>query len=93
MAVHHRELLFHRREHFPESVLLSVVTILQRFDDFVKIVDRTDAIEYALKTATKGDIVVIAGKGHETTQVFSDRTVHFDDVEAAFDILREMKLT
>ena len=46
-------------------------------------VDRREAIEHALGRARPGDCVLIAGKGHETQQVFADRTVDFDDVEVA----------
>ncbi|MCL2146367.1 MAG: UDP-N-acetylmuramoyl-L-alanyl-D-glutamate--2,6-diaminopimelate ligase [Synergistaceae bacterium] len=56
--------------------------------EYIKVADRRKGIEFALCQAKKGDLVVIAGKGHETTQVFSDRTEHFDDVEIANDILR-----
>jgi UDP-N-acetylmuramyl-tripeptide synthetase len=47
------------------------------------IVDRQTAIEKALGSARAGDTIVIAGKGHETYQIFKDRTIHFDDVEVA----------
>ena len=50
--------------------------------------DRREAIVKALATAGKGDIVLIAGKGHETYQVIEGRTVHFSDVETAREILR-----
>jgi UDP-N-acetylmuramoyl-L-alanyl-D-glutamate--2,6-diaminopimelate ligase len=45
--------------------------------------DREAAIGRALETAGGGDAVVIAGKGHEATQEFADRTVDFDDREVA----------
>ena len=44
-------------------------------------VDRRKAIEHALELARAGDFVVVAGKGHETYQIFKDRTIHFDDRE------------
>ena len=44
-------------------------------------VDRRKAIERALEMARVGDFVVVAGKGHETYQIFKDRTIHFDDRE------------
>jgi UDP-N-acetylmuramoyl-L-alanyl-D-glutamate--2,6-diaminopimelate ligase len=43
--------------------------------------DRKEAIEKALKIAEKGDIVIVAGKGHETYQIFKNETIHFDDME------------
>jgi UDP-N-acetylmuramoyl-L-alanyl-D-glutamate--2,6-diaminopimelate ligase len=46
---------------------------------FVVEVDRRRAIRLALEEAGPGDVVVIAGKGHETGQEFSDRTIAFDD--------------
>ena len=54
------------------------------------IVDRKEAIRDAVKRAGTGDVVVIAGKGHEDYQIFADRTIHFDDREVAREILGEM---
>lgn len=53
------------------------------------IVDRMEAIKSALKMAQGGDVVVIAGKGHETYQVLKDKTIHFDEKEIVLDLLRE----
>jgi len=50
--------------------------------------DRAAAIARALKEAHEGDIVILAGKGHETYQVLKDRTVHFDDREVARQVLK-----
>jgi UDP-N-acetylmuramoyl-L-alanyl-D-glutamate--2,6-diaminopimelate ligase len=49
--------------------------------------DRERAIEMALDQARPGDIVLLAGKGHETTQILRDRTIDFDDREVARRIL------
>lgn len=47
------------------------------------VIDRADAIRESIRAADRpGDIVLVAGKGHETYQIFADRTVHFDDREA-----------
>jgi UDP-N-acetylmuramoyl-L-alanyl-D-glutamate--2,6-diaminopimelate ligase len=51
--------------------------------------DRERAIELALDRARPGDMVLLAGKGHETTQVLKDRTIEFDDREVARRILRQ----
>ncbi|HJO04024.1 MAG TPA: UDP-N-acetylmuramoyl-L-alanyl-D-glutamate--2,6-diaminopimelate ligase [Acidobacteriota bacterium] len=45
--------------------------------------DRAKAIDLALSLAVPGDCVLIAGKGHETQQIFRDRVIPFDDVEVA----------
>lgn len=49
--------------------------------------DRRRAIALALETAREGDVVLIAGKGHETYQEFSDITLPFDDREVARELL------
>ena len=51
--------------------------------------DRERAIEIALDQARPGDIVLLAGKGHETSQVLRDRTIDFDDREMARRMLRK----
>jgi len=53
--------------------------------------DRRKAIVRALATANKGDIVLVAGKGHENYQIFKDRTIHFSDVEAVEETLRGLE--
>ncbi len=51
--------------------------------------DREAAIALAIGRAGEGDIVLVAGKGHETGQAFADRTVPFDDVEVAGRLLAD----
>lgn len=53
--------------------------------------DRTSAIRHAMKNAQKGDIIVLAGKGHETYQIFKDKTIHYDEREIVKDILESME--
>jgi UDP-N-acetylmuramoyl-L-alanyl-D-glutamate--2,6-diaminopimelate ligase len=50
--------------------------------------DRATAIARAIKEARAGDIVILAGKGHETYQVLKDKTIAFDDREMARGVLR-----
>jgi len=52
--------------------------------------DRAAAIRLALNAAAPGDVVLIAGKGHEKEQILAGRTIPFDDAEVALSILREM---
>ncbi len=52
--------------------------------------DRTAAIHLALAEAKTGDIVLIAGKGHEKEQILADRTIPFDDAQVALSALTEL---
>jgi len=55
----------------------------------LEIVDRREAIEQAVALARPGDVLVIAGKGHEQGQEFADgHKLPFDDVDVARDALR-----
>jgi UDP-N-acetylmuramoyl-L-alanyl-D-glutamate--2,6-diaminopimelate ligase len=53
----------------------------------LSIVDRRDAIAKAIEVARPGDLVLIAGKGHEKYQVIGDRVLPFDDVAVAREAL------
>jgi UDP-N-acetylmuramoyl-L-alanyl-D-glutamate--2,6-diaminopimelate ligase len=57
--------------------------------EYIVEVDRAKAIRRIIQTAQAGDLVLIAGKGHETYQIFADRTIHFDDREVAASALKE----
>jgi UDP-N-acetylmuramoyl-L-alanyl-D-glutamate--2,6-diaminopimelate ligase len=52
--------------------------------------DRTAAIRLALEAAQRGDVVLLAGKGHEKEQILADRTIPFDDAEVAHSTLLKM---
>jgi UDP-N-acetylmuramoyl-L-alanyl-D-glutamate--2,6-diaminopimelate ligase len=57
---------------------------------FNSIIDRKKAIEHAVQLATKDDIIIIAGKGHETYQIIGEKTLDFDDRKVAREaILRK----
>ena len=51
-------------------------------------IDRRSAIETAVRRARKGDVVLIAGKGHETTQTIGTKVLEFDDRKVAREALR-----
>ncbi len=50
---------------------------------YVKLTDRREAILYAIDEAREGDVVLIAGKGHEAYQIIGEQRIHFDDHEVA----------
>jgi UDP-N-acetylmuramoyl-L-alanyl-D-glutamate--2,6-diaminopimelate ligase len=57
---------------------------------YIIIQDRTEAIRYAMSNAQSGDIILLAGKGHETYQIFRDKTIHYDEREIVREILEEL---
>ena len=70
------------RTEAPEGILDEVeVGVGKTACPYEKIVDRREAILRAVAMAEAGDVILIAGKGHETYQIFADRTIHFDDTE------------
>lgn len=80
------------RSEDPESILQDVLPgLCETGTPFLAEVDRSRAIRLALEAAESGDIVLIAGKGHEKTQTLKTGTIPFDDVEVARAILRELK--
>lgn len=52
--------------------------------------DRREAIKKAISMAVHNDIILIAGKGHETNQVFAHKTIEFDDRKIAAQICAEL---
>ena len=54
---------------------------------YVVVEQRKDAIEYAIKNAKKDDIILLAGKGHETYQILPTGTIHFDEREVVAEVL------
>jgi UDP-N-acetylmuramoyl-L-alanyl-D-glutamate--2,6-diaminopimelate ligase len=70
------------RSEDPDAILADVEAGMRRAR-FDKIPEREAAIRHAIDLAEPGDIVLIAGKGHETYQEFADRRIAFDDVEVA----------
>lgn len=76
------------RSEDPHRILLDVEVGLQRAgkskeEDYVVIENREEAIRHAIGRAKQGDLVMIAGKGHEDYQILADKTIHFDDREVA----------
>jgi UDP-N-acetylmuramoyl-L-alanyl-D-glutamate--2,6-diaminopimelate ligase len=79
------------RSEDPLAIMNDATVGLRRFDTPHTLEpDRAKAIGAAIRLAKTGDIVILAGKGHETYQVLKDRVIHFDDREVARDVLREL---
>jgi UDP-N-acetylmuramoyl-L-alanyl-D-glutamate--2,6-diaminopimelate ligase len=79
------------RSEDPILIMNDVLVGLQRTGrPYLVEVDREAAIRKALLEAREGDVVVLAGKGHETYQILKDGTVPFDDRLVARKVLREM---
>jgi UDP-N-acetylmuramoyl-L-alanyl-D-glutamate--2,6-diaminopimelate ligase len=73
----------------PEQIIDQIEAALSTTTRYERICDRRDAIRRAISLAKAGELVVIAGKGHETYQIFADRTIHFDDLEVAAEALED----
>ncbi|HEX9163549.1 MAG TPA: UDP-N-acetylmuramoyl-L-alanyl-D-glutamate--2,6-diaminopimelate ligase [Thermoanaerobaculia bacterium] len=73
-----------RSEH-PDAIIDEIEKGMEgvRRDRYTRITDRRAAIARAIEDASARDVVVIAGKGHETYQVVGDQIIHFDDREEA----------
>jgi len=78
------------RSEDPLAIMNDAVVGLQRAGaKYVMEPDRKAAIALATRKAAPGDIVLIAGKGHEKVQIQRDRSIPFDDVEVARQVLRD----
>lgn len=79
------------RSEDPASILDEIVQGIEASDENRNRVDiepdRASAIERAIRSARRGDIVVVAGKGHEDYQIFREKTIHFDDREVVKAVL------
>ncbi len=79
------------RSEDPASILAEIEPGLQSTGVAYTIeIDRAAAIRLALHAAMPGDVVLIAGKGHEREQILADRTVPFDDAQVARSALNEL---
>ncbi|MDG6883106.1 UDP-N-acetylmuramoyl-L-alanyl-D-glutamate--2 6-diaminopimelate ligase [Clostridium perfringens] len=74
------------RSEEPMDIINDIVKPLN-YDNFVIEVNRKEAIRKAMNMALEGDVIVIAGKGHETYQILKYETIHFDEREVVYDIL------
>ncbi len=78
------------RHESPEAILDEMVAGLDPGTRYLRIADRAEAIRTAVMLSHPGDVILVAGKGHETYQIIGDVKHHFDDreeVRRAFETL------
>ena len=76
----------------PEAIIEDIKTGISKTDgEYVTIIDRFEAVKYALEHYEKGDVIVLAGKGHEDYQEIRGVKHHMDDVELVEKAGRELQ--
>jgi len=79
------------RSEDPAAILAEIEPGLQATGiQYIVEVDREAAIRLALEAARPGDVVLLAGKGHEKVQIHADHSIPFDDAEVALSILQKL---
>ncbi len=74
----------------PDAIIEEILTgISVAPERYVAVTDRIAAIRYAIENHQPGDIIVLAGKGHETYQEINHHKIHMDEREIVADILKE----
>ena len=78
------------RSEDPETIINDIVPGLDRVKDsrYAIVIDRREAINHAVHLARPGDLLIIAGKGHETYQLVKDKVLDFDDRKVAIEFLK-----
>lgn len=80
------------RDEEPEAIMEDIYRGVKRADgDYVMIKDRREAIRYCIARAEEGDIIVLAGKGHEDYQEIHGKKYHMDERELVQEVLQEEK--
>ncbi len=79
------------RHESPEAILDDMTAGLDAGARYLRITDREEAIRTANMLAKPGDIILIAGKGHEDYQIIGDEKIHFDDREKVAEVFAKMR--
>ena len=74
------------RSEDPEQICNEIMKGLTNHSRYEVIIDRKEAIKRSIELASPQDIILIAGKGHETYQIFSHKTIEFDDRQIASEL-------
>lgn len=82
------------RDEEPQAIIDDIKTGIAKTDGkYVEMIDRKEAIRYAIMNAEKGDIIVLAGKGHEDYQEIKGKKYHMDERDLIREILEEEDVT
>lgn len=78
------------RNEEPEAIIEDIVTGVEKAGgEYIKITGRPEAIRYAIENAKKGDVIVLAGKGHEDYQEIKGQKYHMDERELVAEVVRD----
>lgn len=78
------------RNEEPQAIIDDIVTGVKRADGkYITIIDRAEAIRYAIENAEEGDVIVLAGKGHEDYQEIKGVKHHMDERELVADVVKD----
>ncbi len=79
------------RSEEPSKIIEDILEGINTSSVPVKVIEnRIEAIKYAISIAQKNDIIVLAGKGHETYQILKDKTIHLDEREVVAEALKNI---
>ena len=74
----------------PQEIINDIKVGIAKTDGaYVEICDRKEAIKYAIEHGQSGDVIVLAGKGHEDYQIIGTEKIHFSDQEEVEKYIRE----
>jgi UDP-N-acetylmuramoyl-L-alanyl-D-glutamate--2,6-diaminopimelate ligase len=76
------------RDEEPAAIVADIVQGFANKDQFEVVLDRRDAIKKAIRMVGRKDVLLIAGKGHETYQEFKGTVVPFDDRETVRELVK-----
>ena len=79
------------RSESPMNIISEIEKGILDTKKYSVIEDREKAIQEAIKIAHPGDIIIIAGKGHEDYQILGEKKIHFDDKEVALKALKKVE--
>jgi len=80
------------RSEEPELIIKDILAGMVGMEDkYETVCDRKEAIKYAMSIAKAGDVIILAGKGHETYQILKNETIDFDERKIVKEIFAELQ--